>query len=155
MAGTGPPPKDADERRRRNAPARGEWTFLPMGVPKPPVLPALKKRSAGEGGAYSASAKAAWKLWREDPATLIFGPGEIAYALDTISRYDDLLESKPNELRLRMDGLGLTPKGKRDLRLRITDDELSKKREEAAASAAAMPAPQTRRRMRAVDSARR
>jgi hypothetical protein len=61
-----------------------------------------------------------WAAWRADPVTGQYSPADVAYALDTIMLYDGLTSANgANEVRLRMDGLGLTPKGKRDLRWRI------------------------------------
>lgn len=113
MAGRGPAP--AENRRRRNEPARGEWVDLPP--LERPVLPELPERTDGE--AWSGRAVTLWAAWRADPVTQVWSPADIAYALDTIALYEAAADSKPNEVRLRMDGLGLTPKGKRDLRYRV------------------------------------
>lgn len=119
MAGRGPAPNQA--RRRRNEPARGDWIDLPP--LEQPILPPLPKRPRGHG--WSARARVTWAAWRTDPVTQMWSPADIAYALDTISLYDVMTPSSASEVRLRMDGLGLTPKGKRDLRWRIgeADDE--------------------------------
>jgi hypothetical protein len=63
-----------------------------------------------------------WEMWRQDPATSQYTPAEIAYALDTIWLYNQMTASTASEVRLRMDGLGLTPKGKKDLRYRVIQD---------------------------------
>jgi len=57
-----------------------------------------------------------WDAWRQDAVTSQWSASDIAYARDTIERFER--NAPANELRLRMDGLGLTPKGKRDLRWR-------------------------------------
>jgi hypothetical protein len=80
----GPPPKGREQRRRRNAPAGGEWV---------------------------------------DPTQ--WTRADTYYALDTL-RLIDLNEREPRssfagEIRLRMGGLGLTPKGKRNLRWRMAE----------------------------------
>lgn len=134
MAGMGPAPKDASQRRRRNEPARGEWVEIPNVAPNPPVLPALPERLDEP---WSDLTIVMWNAWRADPVSATFGPAEIAYALDSILLYEESRASKANELRLRMDGLGLTPKGKRDLRLRVVEPE--------AAAAAPTPTPKRRR----------
>ena len=90
-----------------------------------PVLPALPRRTRAEGGAWSARTREIWDAWRQDPTTGQYGPSDIAYALDTI-RLVELGNAKPTatllaEVRLRLDGLGLTPKGKRSLRWRIAE----------------------------------
>jgi hypothetical protein len=77
-----------------------------------PVLPPIGPR---EGG-WSPETKAMWDAWRQDPVSAQWSPSDVAYARDTIERFER--NAPANELRLRMDGLGLTPKGKRDLRWR-------------------------------------
>jgi hypothetical protein len=59
-----------------------------------------------------------WVGWRQDPVTGQFGSSEIAAVRELARVWEDLM---PSEQRLRMDGLGLTLKGKRDLRLRLVD----------------------------------
>lgn len=115
MAGQGPAPKDPGQRRRTNEPARGEWVDLKP-VEKA-ILPALPKRKGG----WSARTRATWNRWRKDPATTMYGESEIASALDLAYLHHDWTRGDSKlaaEIRLRMDGLGLTPKGKRDLRWR-------------------------------------
>jgi hypothetical protein len=144
----GPPPKDRSARRRRNAPAGGEWVDLPP-VDKQ-VIRALPRRS-GEG-AWSARARATWGAWGRDPATTQWSPADVAYAIDTLYLVD-LCARRPTsslaaEIRLRMDGLGLTPKGKRNLRWRVA----------APAEVVQHPTSSTdqrRGRLRAVDSAQK
>lgn len=130
MPGHGPAPKSPEARRRRNVPERGEWRELPIGAPAPPVLPTLPPR--GDGETWSELARLKWEAWRTDPATRIYGPAEVMYALDTLRLYEGMTSSTANEIRLREDGLGLTPKGKRDLRLRVVEDELGAARAERA-----------------------
>lgn len=60
----------------------------------------------------------AWQAWRADPVTALWSPADVDYALDTIMLHQSSFTSKAAEIRLRMDALGLTPKGKRDLRWR-------------------------------------
>jgi hypothetical protein len=117
MAGNGPAPKDKSQRRRANEPARGEWVdLLPL---EEPVLPPLPERAGDED--WSPMTVATWEAWRCDPVTAQYTPADIAYALDTIRLYDAMTPSSANEVRLRMDGLGLTPKGKKDLRWRVVE----------------------------------
>jgi hypothetical protein len=115
----GPLPKDPAARRRRNAPAGGEWIDLPPTVDKA-VVRALPRRSNGE---WSARAKATWEAWSRDPASTQWTSADVAYALDTLYLVDQFSRrvqaSLAAEIRLRMDGLGLSPKGKRNLRWRI------------------------------------
>jgi len=110
MAGRGAAPRDRGNRRRYNQPARGEWVDLkPL---KKPILPRYLK-----GMTVSRSM---WQAWREDPVTGQYGPADIATLIELGMVYAKL---KDNEQRLRMDGLGLTPKGKRDLRWRTPAEQ--------------------------------
>lgn len=113
----GPAPKDPSKRRNRSAPLRGEWVDLPE-LAKP-ILPELPE------GEWSERTKNAWQMWREDPATGQLTKAGIAAAIDAIYLYEEFVQGETKlaaELRLRMDGLGLTPKGKRDLRWRTKQD---------------------------------
>ena len=125
MAGRGPAPKDPDERARTNAPERGEWRTLPP-LTKP-VLPTLPKRSRGEGP-WSPRTRAAWSSWRKDSVTQVYGPAEISMALEAIYLHEEMVrDPKPTrsaELRQWLDRLGLSLKGKRDLRFRIAETEV-------------------------------
>jgi hypothetical protein len=64
-----------------------------------------------------------WSAWRGDWVTGAYGPAEIAMAVELAYVYEDAVrDSKPtrwSEVRQWMDRLGLTMKGKRDLRLRL------------------------------------
>jgi hypothetical protein len=105
MAGRGPAPKDAGNRRRFNQPARGEWIELePLSAP---VLPPWRR-------GFSVPAEL-WDAWRADPVTGQYSEADIG-AICWLAKV--FAKLKDNEQRLRMDGLGLTPKGKRDLRWR-------------------------------------
>src|SRR4051812_49436060 len=98
MAGRGPAPKPREQRRNRSKPQRGEWVDLePL---EKPVLPAADR-------SWSLAVKALWLAWRSDPVTSQYGPADLAAVRELARQYEDL---KPNEQRLRMDGLGLTPK---------------------------------------------
>lgn len=118
MAGRGPAPKDPAQRRRRNEPARGEWVDLEP-LAEPVLAAKLPPRGRG-AGSWSARTRAMWKAWRADPATGMYGPAEIAAVVELAWLFEAAVrgEEKQSEVRLRMDGLGLTPKGKRDLRWR-------------------------------------
>ena len=117
-----PGPAPAETRRRRNVPARGEWIDLP--ALDEPILPDLPRRAKG-AGAWSARTKAMWSGWRQDRATTQYGPGTIALAIQLAYLFEDYVRGneKFSEVRLVMDGLGLTEKGKRDLRWRVPSDE--------------------------------
>ena len=149
MAGQGPPPKDPATRRRRNEPTRGEW--IEIAEPEKPILPTLPRRLKAQGG-WSAQTRSAWNAWRRDPATTQFGPAEIQQALDTAYLYEQFargdFKAAP-EIRIRLDGLGLTAKGKRDLRWKVKDDAEVSSLEEARENRKKA----SRGRIRAVDPA--
>lgn len=132
MAGNGPAPAPKETRRRRNEPTRGDWVDLaPLEQPVLPELPEL------EDGEWRLQTLATWAAWRVDPVTALWSPADVAHALDTILLHNGMTASTANEVRLRMDGLGLTPKGKRDLRWRIAapEEERPARRRPTAASA--------------------
>lgn len=119
MAGTGPPAKPPHLRRHRAAPLRGEWVDLePLARP---VLPAaLPKRPKG-AGAWSPRSRALWKGIREDPVSAVYGPVELAVLREFMEMFEEYARGRwtlVGDVRRGMDGLGLTPKGKRDLRWR-------------------------------------
>jgi hypothetical protein len=134
---SGPAPKRPSERRRRNAPAGGEWVELPATVEKP-ILPSLPR------GKWSARTRQTWDAWRRDPATTQYTPADVAYALDTIRLIEARADSLAGEIRLRSDGLGLTAKGKRNLRWRMAEP----------AEVVELPASKGSRRRRHLESAR-
>lgn len=122
MAGTGPAPKDPAQRRRRNAPTRGEWIDIPAesGI-KPPALP---KRARGTG-AWSGSTRAAWNAWWRDGAATQWTSADKPAVAQLARLFEELERGElrlAGEVRLRLDGLGLTATGKKNLRWRILDE---------------------------------
>lgn len=127
MAVAAPEPKKPEERRHAKKPARGEWQDLePLAKP---VLSALPARQP-DGEPWNPMAKAAWEAWRADPVSRTWGKADIDYALDTLLLYWKF-ERNAAEIRLRWDTLGMTPKGRRDLRLRLPQETASEVRSEA------------------------
>jgi hypothetical protein len=142
MAGRGPAPKDPSLRRRTNTPARGEWvTIWP---PEKPVLPPLSRLRAPEGG-WPSRTRELWEEWRRDAATTQWGPAEMAAARELAYLHAEWVRYGPaslaSEIRLRTDSLGLSLKGKRDLRYVVGDPA---QRPDTSRARAAAPAPQTR-----------
>jgi hypothetical protein len=138
----GPVPKDPTARRRRNEPARGEWVDLePLDGPVLPVLPKLPRNAK-----WPERVVAAWSAWQEDPATGQYGPAEISAAVELAFVMRDYVrgDEKAAEVRLRMDALGLSSKGKRDLRWRAPSEKVAAPRKPQLAEV---------RRLRAVDPA--
>jgi hypothetical protein len=119
MAGRGPAPKNPAHRRNHHAPARGDWLNLePL---RKPVLPPLPTRTKAEGP-WSARTQRLYAGWRQDPVTAIFGENETGLTIELAYLEEELVRgtnSLASEVRQRADGLGLTPKGKRDLRYRV------------------------------------
>lgn len=153
-------PKEKEQRRRSAPPTRGEWVDLVeldhAVIPELPENP--QKWAPGMTRAiwkedefapelletWSVMTRTMWESWREDPVTSQWSPSDITYAMETILIREKLGNdsSKLNEIRLRMDSLGLTPKGKRDLRWRnphqLTGEETTEEaKEKRKASAAA------------------
>jgi hypothetical protein len=132
MAGRGPAPKPKEQRRNRHEPSRGEWVDLPELAE--PVLPPLDPAHE-----WHPRTTAQWEAWRADPASGMFGPAEVAAAVELAWLADEFASGgNPDlkiqrvsaaELRLRMDGLGLTAKGKRDLRWRTGGEQEAAKAE--------------------------
>jgi hypothetical protein len=116
----GPAPKPAHQRRRRTAPAGGEWVELPAELDAP-ILPPLPRRKEGK---WSPRTRDTWEAWRRDPATSQYTAADVRYALDTVYLIEHANRSSQAslhaEIRLRLDGLGLTAKGKRNLRWRVS-----------------------------------
>lgn len=124
----GPAPKFPEHRRRRNTPALGEWRTL--GPLEKPVLPPARRD-------WSESVKRLWNAWRKDPVTATWTPSDVAWALETVDRWALLT---PGEQRLRVNDLGLTATGRRNLRLQIA----------AESAPAGETPPRDRSRLRAV-----
>jgi len=142
-------PKPPGERRRRNKPARGEWVDLV--APSKPVLPASPpKRAKGTGG-WSAESRRLWAAVRSDPASAAYGPAELAALEQLMRTHEEWVRGRwalSAEVRQRMDGLGLTPMGKRALRWR----QPLEPHYEGPSAAADELAPRRRRRVAAVES---
>lgn len=151
MAGHGRAPKPPEQRRNRHEPQRGEWIDLPPVDADAPVLPDLPKRPRG-AGRWHPRVVAAWAAWRLDPATTQYGPAEIAAAVELAWVMDDMVRGGAATLvsavQRRADGLGLTAKGKRDLRWRPPAGDVQDVEEEPVRHQAANV-----RRLRAVDPA--
>lgn len=124
MAGRGPAPKPAEQRRRRNAPSSGEWVDLPRSGRSGPapkwMLP----------GKPSTEVARLWRwAWSTPQATrwegLALEPFVARWAMLTVeaTRLDDLGAERVKgvfaELRQIEDRLGLNPKGLQDRRWRL------------------------------------
>jgi hypothetical protein len=107
------PLKAPDARRNNHAPARGEWVDLqPLEVPVLPPYPAEWYKAEARPFVVP---KYLWDLWRADPVTSQWSPGDVGTALDLAQEW---AKCKP-EHRLRvLTYLGLNARGRRDLRWR-------------------------------------
>jgi hypothetical protein len=112
MAGKGPAPKDPADRRRRNKPAGGEWASPPGEgwrygeIPKAPT--GLKPASRRAWRTWFCAWFAAW--WTPDDLP---GLETVILLFDQVQRGE---YHRAAELRLEMDGYGITPKGQQQLR---------------------------------------
>lgn len=125
MAGRGPAPnEDRSQVRTRHAPQRGEWIDLPVDwAGEIPPLPEI------ENGEWHLATVGAWESWWRDPAASQWTPADWTGVLQLLAFTEDFnrgSKASANEMRLRSDGLGLTQKGKRDLRWRVVAGEVVK-----------------------------
>ena len=109
MAGTGRAPKDPAQRRRYNQPMRGEWVDLePLDEP---ILQIWDDRFT--------LPRDLWEAWRISPVTSQYGPEDVAAICTLAIEWETRTFADRDR---QMDKLGLTPKGKRDLRWRTPNE---------------------------------
>lgn len=108
MAGRGPAPKKHNQRGTDN------WTRL-----EPLDEPVLSELT----GNHTPLAKLHWDAWRLDPVTATWTATEIALAHHLVELIDSDPVGKAPEIRLRIDGLALSPKGRRDARLLLPEED--------------------------------
>jgi len=116
MAITGPPPKPADQRRRRNPPAHGwvEIAAVPFsGRPMP-------KRPGGLR--WPAGTVAKWRAWSGMPHAAQWAESDWSYAVDSLHVaarfYETGTVGAAAELRIREAQMGCTWASRQSLRLR-------------------------------------
>jgi hypothetical protein len=113
----GPNPKFPEQRRRRNAPASGEWVTLPAEpfVGDQPKMPELR----------SLEAVLTWELWWSSPMAHMWTeadwPGllRLIFLIDSEARGLDHLK----EIRMQEERFGLSPKGRQSLHWRLSEPE--------------------------------
>lgn len=117
MAGRGPAPKPADQRRNFTKPTRGEWVDLPTtGRPgKAPALPTWRK--------WTKAARDEWaRIWAKPEATM--WDERDADLVRWLVLFEAFIEepraSVSAEMRQIEDRHGMNEKGRRDLRWRYT-----------------------------------
>lgn len=116
MAGHGPPPKNPDQRARRNKDPLPLRVIEAEATPQPP-LPA----SAPDGEPWPAQTREWWRMWSMSPLAREFTDSEWSFLLDTAVIHARLWSGDSKaaaELRLRVDQFGMTPTSR--ARLRIT-----------------------------------
>jgi hypothetical protein len=117
-----PVPKDPAERRNTTKPSRGEWIDIDVASIDEPILP-KNPPAPRPFVVWGTMAIVKWRQWRLDPVTTYWTKGDIAFAVATLELYNlpgSDWTRNASEIRLREDRLALTPRGKRDLRFRIT-----------------------------------
>jgi hypothetical protein len=125
----GRPLKTPETRINNHAPTRGEWVDLePLAEP---VLPAYPIDWYRRDMRAFAIPKRTWDLWRQDPVTSQWAPGDIALVLELGERYWRMKD--PDRLRI-MTYLGLNARGRRDLRWREPVETESAKKADAHAA---------------------
>jgi hypothetical protein len=121
MPGRGPAPKT--QRQRRATPALGDWVRLePLEKGHLPELDEFELTHLGEVVPWPMRTRLLWVSWMEDPATALWNTADLAYAVDTIYLHAVDANTKASEIRIRMESLGLTPKGRADRRLLLPDE---------------------------------
>ncbi len=138
MAGRGPAPKPADQRRNRSAKRDGDWVTLPAEGHRG-AIPSLPR-----GLGITKTTREWWKaIWRTPMATQWTAGDVPALTELAVLRERLVVDGKVSvapEVRLRSDQFGLTPKGRQERRWIITDedavragipDELEKRRSRA------------------------
>src|SRR4051812_15414591 len=131
-----PVPKPKEQRVNRHPPQRGEWVDLePLEEPilreyDPEWATTVVVTDDGVEEVPSGVRREMWEAWRMSPETSQYGPADIAAIEELAARF--YLLSYADQDR-RMNQLGLTPKGKRDLRWRTPNEvKTIKKAEEKA-----------------------
>lgn len=123
MAGMGPPPKNANQRVRRNKDSVPHTTLRFEKVDPPP----LPSRYAG-----NEEVERWWQTWVESPQADVFGTTDWQGLLDTlplIAAYYDGNLKLAAEIRLRVAAYGSTPADRARLRMHFADaDEKDSKR---------------------------
>jgi hypothetical protein len=125
MAGNGPAPKK--QRQRRGTPTRGDWVQLaPLDKP---ILPELSELPCPvEDGDWPYICQTYWEAWRESPVTQMWRADDKALAIDTIFEFARMQAGERSansaELRIRIESLGLSTKGRQDRRWLLPDEEV-------------------------------
>jgi hypothetical protein len=121
-------PKPREQRRRYNQPARGEWVDLePLAEP---VIPPYEK-------GFSIP-KRMWEAWRRDAVSGQWGEADLELATELATHWKEMTFADQDR---RLAALGLSPKGKRDLRWRTPNEVKTLKRQANVRPLRVMTAP--------------
>lgn len=135
MAGRGPAPKDASERRRRNA---DPIPTVVVSVPGDPCGPALPAEIDWPDATLSW-----WETWRKSPQASTFTETDWSFLLDTALLHMAFWDGDTKvaaELRLRAAKFGATPEDRARLRIEVAPTS-----PEAKSARVRTPAARTRR----------
>jgi hypothetical protein len=108
---SGPPPNET--RRRRNAPARGDWQ------PTAGIGWQHSKTAPKAPDGLKPASLAAWRTWMGSWFASHWTPDDIPGLRIVIATYDQVERGefqRGPELRMLMDTYGITPKGQQDRR---------------------------------------
>jgi hypothetical protein len=155
MSGHGSAPKVPDQRRNRSAPVRGEWRASPgIGWQHGPI-PAVPQGLTDES-------RTAWDVWMHSWFASHWTPGDLPTLTVTVRLFDEVARGRyqrAGELRMWLDGAGVTFKGRQDRRWAPPVDEPAHEPAPAAATRyghlRAVPAEKTREPKVVGESARR
>jgi hypothetical protein len=116
MAGGDKGSKLPDSRRSRAA--------ITLPARNPAKAPALPK--GPPPGGWPDASKTAWKSWWSDPVSMLWQPGEVELVRQLVFLHASI-ERQPSaaqlsEFRLRVDQLGLSAKGRRDMGIKVDQD---------------------------------
>ena len=124
MAGRGPAPKPADQRRNRAPKLRGDWIDLPADGrkgKKPPALPSWRS--------WTKAARDEWvRVWSKPEAAMWHeSDADLVRWLVLFERFVETGEPKYSaEMRQIEDRHGMNEKGRKDLRWRYVEVEAPK-----------------------------
>lgn len=119
MGGRGFAPKPVETRRNRAKPQRGEWRpGVGLGWQHGPIPPAPQ--------GLTEDSQAAWAAWMGSWVASHWTPADLPGLSITVRLFDQVERGKfqrCSELRLWLNGFGLTPQGKQDRRWAPPVDE--------------------------------
>lgn len=118
MAGRGPAPKPASQRRRRNKPAELK-VVKPRAADSDPVGPDLP-----DGFEWPDATTSWWETWRKSPQAETFTDTDWSFLLDTAVLHAEFWlgnRALAGELRLRAAKFGATPEDRARLKMAVGD----------------------------------